>query len=135
MGRRTDYKAACRPSSAGPRKLCFVPAPCPQVLISTQRWIFPLPEGGLALDPSTQQEVLLALGTHPSSEDWPSSPLCFKHRVSLHAWRGHVGTGALEPQCSCCLQPQPDGRKNLVSSPRSLILAQNCRVNVSHNTP
>lgn len=61
MERGMDYRAACLPSSARPRKryLCG-----PQVLVSTQRWIFPLPEGGLALDPPTRQEVLLALCTH-----------------------------------------------------------------------
>lgn len=84
MGRRTDYKVACWPSWPDPGNSVYMP-PAPQSSSLLRDGFFPLPEGGLALDPSTYQEVLLALCTHLFSEDWLNSPLCFKHLVSLRA--------------------------------------------------
>lgn len=78
-----EYLAACWQSSTGPRKLfMWPPSPCrcPEIDL-------PSPCSGLALDPSTQQEVLLALHTHqaPIFRGWHNPLLCFKHPASLHA--------------------------------------------------
>lgn len=59
--RGMDHRAACLLSSARPRKLLFMWPSSPCLYPEMD---FPLPAGGLALDPSARQEVLLALCTH-----------------------------------------------------------------------